>query len=74
MFGSLAISAEPLPSALSARTWSTGTDGFRPLYHAQLDAFVADVDGRTGDELAQLVLALAAEPILQKCISAENCL
>src|SRR5207245_3564227 len=29
--------------------------------HAQLDALVADKDGRTGDELAHLVLALAAE-------------
>jgi hypothetical protein len=29
--------------------------------HAQFDAFVADKYGRTGDELAHLVLALAAE-------------
>ena len=29
--------------------------------HAQLDAFIADEDGRAGDELAHLVLALAAE-------------
>src|ERR1700722_902457 len=29
--------------------------------HAELDAFVADEDGRSGDELADLVLALAAE-------------
>ena len=29
--------------------------------HAQFDAFVADEDGRAGNELAHLVLALAAE-------------
>src|SRR5439155_9374571 len=29
--------------------------------HAQLDALVADKDGRTGDELAHLVLVLATE-------------
>ena len=29
--------------------------------HAQLDAFIADEDGRAGDQLADLVLALSAE-------------
>ena len=29
--------------------------------HAQLDAFIADEHGRAGNELAHLVLALAAE-------------
>src|SRR5829696_3654514 len=42
--------------------------GFRLLaddVHAQLDAFIADEHRRTGDELADLVLALAAERAVQ---------
>ena len=34
--------------------------------HAQLDALVADKYGRTGDELAHLVLALAAERAVER--------
>src|SRR6266481_1174731 len=34
--------------------------------HAQFDAFVADKHGRTGDELAHLVLALAAERAMER--------
>jgi len=33
--------------------------------HAELDALVADEDGRTGDELAHLVLTLPAERAVQ---------
>ena len=36
--------------------------------HAQLDAFVADEDGRTGDQLADLVLALAAERAVERVL------
>src|SRR6201982_2218971 len=34
--------------------------------HAQFDAFVADENGRTGDELAHLMLALAAERAIER--------
>src|SRR5262249_19340598 len=34
--------------------------------HAKLDAFVADEHGRTGNELAHLVLALAAERAMER--------
>src|SRR6516165_5809544 len=34
--------------------------------HAQFDAFVADKYGRAGDELAHLVLALAAERAMER--------
>ena len=34
--------------------------------HAKLDAFVADEHGRTGDQLANLVLALAAERAIER--------
>ena len=34
--------------------------------HAQLDALVADKYGRAGDELAHLVLALAAERAMER--------
>lgn len=33
--------------------------------HAQLDAFIADEDGRSGDKLPDFVLALAAERTIQ---------
>src|SRR6202023_912267 len=36
--------------------------------HAQLDAFVADEDGRPGNELAHLVLALAAERAIERVL------
>ena len=36
--------------------------------HAQLDAFVADEHGRAGDELAHLVLALAAERAIERVL------
>src|SRR6266545_7071838 len=36
--------------------------------HAQLDAFVADVDSWAGNELAQLVLALAAERAIERVL------
>src|SRR3989441_774905 len=36
--------------------------------HAQLDAFVADEHGRAGDELAHLVLALAAERAIERIL------
>src|SRR5262249_39572931 len=36
--------------------------------HAQLDALVADKYGRTGDELAHLVLALAAERAVERIL------
>src|SRR5258705_11787896 len=36
--------------------------------HAQLDAFVADVDSWARDELAQFVLALAAERALERVL------
>src|SRR5438876_11415208 len=36
--------------------------------HAQFDAFVADKYGRTGDELAHLVLALAAERAVERIL------
>src|SRR5215467_6468754 len=36
--------------------------------HAQLDAFVADENGRAGDELAHLVLALAAERAVERIL------
>src|SRR5207237_8269341 len=36
--------------------------------HAQLDALVADKDGRGGDELAHLVLALAAERAVERIL------
>src|SRR6201999_1132334 len=35
-------------------------------FHAELDAFVADEDGRAGNELAHLVLALAAERAIER--------
>src|SRR5207302_8732708 len=35
---------------------------------AELDALVADVDGGTGDELADVVLALAAERALERAV------
>ena len=37
--------------------------------HAQLDAFVADEDGRAGDQLADLVLALAAEGAIERVLA-----
>src|SRR5439155_25380268 len=36
--------------------------------HAQLDALVADKDGRSGNELAHLVLALAAERTVERVL------
>ena len=36
--------------------------------HAQLDALVADENGRAGDELAHLVLALAAERAVERIL------
>src|SRR5262249_51295932 len=36
--------------------------------HAQFDAFVADENGRAGDELAHLVLALAAERAVERIL------
>src|SRR5260370_36491757 len=36
--------------------------------HAQFDALVADKYGRTGDELAHLVLALAAERAVERIL------
>src|SRR5215467_13524449 len=36
--------------------------------HAQFDAFVADKYGRAGDELADLVLALAAERAVERIL------
>src|SRR5262252_9226284 len=36
--------------------------------HAQLDALVADKYGRAGDELAHLVLALAAERAVERIL------
>src|SRR5262245_13632118 len=36
--------------------------------HAQFDAFVADKYGRAGDELAHLVLALAAERAVERIL------
>src|SRR3989449_6828026 len=36
--------------------------------HAQLDALVADEDGRAGNELADLVLALAAERAIERIL------
>ena len=36
--------------------------------HAQLDAFVANEDGRPGNELAHLVLALAAERAVERVL------
>ena len=36
--------------------------------HAQLDAFVADEYGRAGDELARLMLALAAERAVERIL------
>src|ERR1700704_2256895 len=36
--------------------------------HAQLDAFVADEHGRAGNELAHLVLALAAERAIERVL------
>src|SRR6267142_1576699 len=36
--------------------------------HAQLDAFVADKYSRAGDELAHLVLALAAERAVERIL------
>jgi hypothetical protein len=37
--------------------------------HAQLDAFIADEHGRTGDQLAHLVLALAAERAVERVLA-----
>ena len=36
--------------------------------HAELDAFIADEDGRAGDELPDLVLALAAEGAVERVL------
>ena len=36
--------------------------------HAKLDAFVANEDGRPGNELAHLVLALAAERAVERVL------
>src|SRR5713226_7310844 len=36
--------------------------------HAQLDALIADEHGRTGNELADLVLALAAERAIERVL------
>src|SRR5262245_61242241 len=36
--------------------------------HAQFDTFVADEHGRAGDELAHLVLALAAERAVERIL------
>src|SRR5262249_13864749 len=36
--------------------------------HAQFDAFIADEHGRTGNELANLVLALAAERAVERVL------
>src|SRR5262249_42007714 len=44
-----------------ARFYQPGLVVLADDVHAQLDAFVADVDSCAGNELAQLVLALAAE-------------
>jgi hypothetical protein len=48
-----------------------GCGCLRPLaddVHAQFDALVADKYGRTGDELAHLVLALAAERAVERIL------
>ena len=37
--------------------------------HAQLDAFIADEHGRAGDQLADLVLALAAERAVERVLA-----
>ena len=36
--------------------------------HAQLDALIADENGRTGNELAHLVLALAAKRAVERIL------
>src|SRR5664279_2866932 len=36
--------------------------------HAQFDAFVANKDGRTGDKLANFMLALAAERAIERVL------
>ena len=36
--------------------------------HAQLDAFIADEHGRAGDQLADLMLALAAEGAVERVL------
>jgi hypothetical protein len=46
--------------------------GFRLLaddVHAQLDAFIADEHRRTRDQLAHLVLALAAEGAVERVLA-----
>eukprot|EP00043_Microstomoeca_roanoka_P023460 m.258495 g.258495 ORF g.258495 m.258495 type:complete len:252 (-) comp30949_c0_seq1:771-1526(-) len=37
--------------------------------HAQFDAFIADEDGRTGDQFSDLVLALAAKGTIQRILA-----
>ena len=49
-----------------ARFYQPGLVVLADNVHAQLDAFVANVDSCAGNELAQLVLALAAEGAIER--------
>src|SRR5262249_51372352 len=51
-----------------ARFYQPGLVVLADDVHAQLDAFVADVDSCAGNELAQLVLALAAERAIERVL------
>src|SRR5262249_38105391 len=51
-----------------ARFYQPGLVVLADNVNAQLDAFVADVDSCAGNELAQLVLALAAERAIERVL------
>jgi len=59
----LARSRHPIPRFHKMRALLLADD-----VHAQLDAFIADEDCWPGDELANLVLRLAAERTVQRIL------
>src|SRR5581483_11799737 len=64
---------EDLADVLGARHAVAGFDQRRLVLftddvHAEFDAFVADEHGRSGDQLADLVLALAAERAIKRVL------
>ena len=51
-----------------ARLHHRGLVLFADDVHAQFDAFIADEHGRAGDQLAHLMLALAAERAIERVL------
>ena len=61
-------SLEITTSATPSRLGRSNMVSSRMPSHAQIDAFVADVDSWAGNKLAQLALALAAERAIERAL------